>query len=190
MQRISLVNSAHHFIKEHLQSGDIAIDATVGNGHDTLFLAHQVGPSGLVFGFDIQPAAIEATQLKFRLAGMDNLTLIEASHATMSDQIPHPYHGKINAIMFNLGYLPGGNKTIITRSDSTLTALTNACQLLSDNGIITIMAYPGHTGGDLETDSVSTWCEHLDKQHFTSHQVPNPEDKPTAPKLFIIQKHT
>ena len=190
MQRISLVNSAHHFIKEHLQSGDIAIDATVGNGHDTLFLAHQVGPSGLVFGFDIQSTAIEATQLKFRLAGMDNLTLIEASHATMSDQIPHLYHGKINAVMFNLGYLPGGNKTIITRSDSTLVALTSACQLLSNQGIITVMAYPGHTGGDLETDSVNTWCEHLDKQQFTCHQVPNPEDKPSAPKLFIVQKHT
>jgi predicted methyltransferase len=190
MQRISLVNIAHNFIKEHLNLGDIAIDATVGNGHDTLFLAQQVGALGLVFGFDIQPAAIEATQQKFRLAGMNNLTLIEASHATMSDNIPLQYHGKINTIMFNLGYLPGGNKTIITRSDSTLTALTNACQLLSDNGIITIMAYPGHTGGDLETDSVSTWCEHFDKHQFTCLLSPNPEDKPSAPKLFIIQKHT
>ena len=89
MQRISLVNVAHNLINEVLHPGDIVIDATVGNGYDTLFLAKQVGSSGEIFGFDIQQAAIESTKEKFRQTHcLACLTLTQASHADMSDKIP------------------------------------------------------------------------------------------------------
>jgi len=193
MQRISLVNVAHNLIRDVLHPGDIAVDATVGNGHDTLFLVEQVSPSGRVFGFDIQQTAIEATRAKveshckasFR---PECLTLIQASHADMSDKIPAHYHGNISAIMFNLGYLPGGDKSIITLTDSTLTALNSACRILSGNGIITILAYPGHQGGDLETDRVKNWCEQLDKDQFEISIIYSSENKKSAPRLFVIRK--
>ncbi|MEI6068600.1 MAG: class I SAM-dependent methyltransferase [Methylococcaceae bacterium] len=189
MQRISLVNTAHNLIKEVLHSGAIAIDATVGNGHDTLFLVEQVSPSGKVFGFDIQQAAIESTQEKcLQTHHPECLTLIHAGHADMADRIPAHHHGNISVIMFNLGYLPGGDKAIITCTDSTITALQSAGQLLSTQGIITIMAYPGHSGGDLETALVKNWCEQLDDKQFKSSIIYSSENKDSAPRLFVIQK--
>ena len=171
MQRISLVNVAHNLIRDVLHPGDIAVDATVGNGYDTLFLVEQVSPSGRVFGFDIQQTAIESTKEKFQQThSPECLTLIHASHADMSDKIPAHYHGNIKAIMFNLGYLPGGDKSVITQTDSTVTALTIASRILSPSGIITVMAYPGHPGGDMETDQVKNWCEQLDNNQFRTNQ--------------------
>jgi predicted methyltransferase len=189
MQRISLVNAAHDLIRDTLHPGDIAVDATVGNGHDTLFLVEQVSPSGRVFGFDIQQTAIDSTKEKFQQThNPDCLTLLHASHADMSDKIPAHYHGKIKAIMFNLGYLPGGDKTIITRTDSTVTALDSAHRILSSNGIITVMAYPGHPGGDKETDQVKNWCEQLDNNQFKISIIYSSENKESAPRLFVILK--
>ena len=193
MQRISLVNAAHNLIRDVLHTGDIAVDATVGNGHDTLFLVEQVSPSGRVFGFDIQLAAIESTRAKVgshcNVSQLQkSLTLIQASHADMSDKIPAHYHGNISAIMFNLGYLPGGDKSIITRTDSTVTALNSASRILSSNGIITVLAYPGHQGGDQETDQVKNWCEQLDEDQFKISIIYSSENKESAPKLFAILK--
>ena len=193
MQRISLLNIAHYFIKEALQPGDIAIDATVGNGHDTLFLVEQVSPSGRVFGFDIQKAAIDSTWLKVASCCKvsllpDSLTLIHASHAEMDEFIPVQYHGNISAIMFNLGYLPGGDKSIITQTDSTLEALNRASRLLATKGLITILAYPGHAGGDKETPRVKSWCEQLNPNQFSVNTIYSIEDKESAPRLFVVSK--
>jgi hypothetical protein len=189
MKRISLLNTAHDLIRDILHPGDIAIDATVGNGHDTVFLAEQVSPSGQVYGFDIQQAAIDSTREKFRQAStLDCLTLIHASHADLSDKIPPDLHGRINAIMFNLGYLPGGDKSVITQTDSTLTALTVAARILAVNGIITLLAYPGHPGGDQETDRVKIWCEQLNPDQFNVSTLYSTEHKESAPRLFVIRK--
>jgi len=201
MQHISLVNVAHNLIKDVLHLGDNAIDATVGNGHDTLFLVEQVGPSGRVFGFDIQQAAIDSTWLKVESCyrtgekAHDNkpirpecLALIRASHADMAENIPVQYHGKISSVMFNLGYLPGGDKSIITQIESTVMALNIASQLLSSKGILTILAYPGHQGGDLETDQIKRWCKKLDEEQFKTSIIYSSENKDSAPMLFVIRK--
>jgi tRNA1(Val) A37 N6-methylase TrmN6 len=189
MKRISLVNTAHDLIRDILRPGDIAIDATVGNGHDTLFLAEQVGPSGRVYGFDIQQAAIDSTREKFRHNLLsDCLTLMHASHADMDEKVPVDLHGKINAIMFNLGYLPGGDKNVITLTDSTLTALSAASRILAVNGVITLLAYPGHQGGDLETDQVKIWCERLNPEQFKVSTIYSTAHKESAPRLFVISK--
>jgi hypothetical protein len=189
MKRISLVNTTHNLIREILHPGDIAIDATIGNGHDTLFLAEQVGSSGHIYGFDVQQAAIDSTLDKFQRTQLSNyLTLIHASHADMGEKIPAHLHGKIRVIMFNLGYLPGGDKTVITQTDSTLKALTIAGGILAVNGIITLLAYPGHKGGDLETNQVRNWCEQLDAEQFEVSTLYSTEHKESAPRLFVIRK--
>ncbi len=189
MKRISLVNVAHDLIRDILRPGDIAVDATVGNGHDTVFLAEQVAPSGHVYGFDIQQAAIESTLEQVRQAHLsDCLTLIHASHADMNEKIPEYLHSKIKAIMFNLGYLPGGDKSIITQTDSTLTALTIAARIVANHGIITLLAYPGHQGGDLETVQVKNWCEQLNSRQFEVNTIYSAERKNSAPRLFAIRK--
>jgi len=200
MQRISLVNVAHNLIKKVLHPGDFAIDATVGNGHDTLFLIEQVGPFGKVYGFDIQLTAIESTRAKvgaYRTGENalgkatltpENLILIQASHSDMADYISAQHQSNISAIMFNLGYLPGGDKQIITRIDSTVSALNNASRLLSSNGIITVIAYPGHQGGDMETGQVKNWCKHLNADQFKIDILYSSESNDSAPRLFVIRK--
>ena len=185
MQHIPLVNVAHKLIGETLRPGAIAVDATVGNGHDTVFLLDQVGPSGKVFGFDIQQSAIALTSIK---AGADCLSLIHASHALMDEKIPKQHHGNISAIMFNLGYLPGGDKSIITQTASTLTALTVSGRLLADGGIITVMAYPGHPGGDVETQQVNDWCGQLNPEQFDVRIFYSVGNQDTTPRLFVIGK--
>lgn len=186
---MSLLKLAHQQVQNVLQTGDTAIDATVGNGHDTLFLAKQVGLTGNVYGFDIQETAINATHAKLQHNELlDRVTLIQASHADMVNHIPVSQHGKIKACMFNLGYLPKGDKSIITQTNSTLPALIAACRLLAPQGMITILAYPGHIGGDIETSEVQTWCEQLNPKQFTVNTVFSSIPNPSAPKLFIIQK--
>jgi Putative rRNA methylase len=165
------------------------IDATVGNGHDTRFLLELVGTKGRVFGFDIQQAALDSTRAG--LQGVQHeecLTLIHASHVNMHGNIPSPYHGKISAVMFNLGYLPGGDKRIITQADSTLVALSTASQLLSTEGIITVLAYPGHEGGEMETSQVKNWCFALNPKHYKVNFFESHADKTSVPKLFAITK--
>ncbi len=187
-QRVSLTAQAHNIIKEHLISGDIAIDATVGNGHDCTFLTKQVGKQGTVFGFDIQQQAIETTQLKLESEGIvSNIKLIRDSHSKMEQHIPMQQQGKIKTIMFNLGYLPGSDKSVITQADATLVAINTSLSLLAADGILTITAYPGHSGGETEVAQIKQWLLLLDAEQYT-HQTIYSSEKVTAPILFIILK--
>jgi 16S rRNA C1402 N4-methylase RsmH len=189
MKPISLVNLAHGLIKASLTDSNIAIDATVGNGHDTVFLAKLIAPNGHVYGFDIQQPAIDDTLNNCQKNQLlPCVTLFHASHAQIGEKIPVHLHGKISAIMFNLGYFPGGNKQIITQTASTITALIGASQLLSVNGIMTILAYTGHAGGDLEAKAVKQWIKQLPSNHFSVRVIGCAKTQSSAPRLFVITK--
>lgn len=189
MKRISLLEIAHDIVSSYLEPDDIALDATLGNGHDTLFLARSLGIGGHVFGFDIQPQAlINSFQRLLQHDLQRRVTLRLASHADMLSHVPEQWHGRVRAVMFNLGYLPGADKAVITQIDSTLAALDSACVLLAPRAVITVLAYPGHAGGDLETEQLAAWCLQLDRTCFTSEVVLSSHDKPSAPRLFVIRK--
>ncbi|AMK78356.1 SAM-dependent methyltransferase [Methylomonas methanica] len=189
MKRISLLDFAHDIVGSYLEPGDIALDATLGNGHDTVFLARSVGAGGHVLGFDIQQQAlINSYQRLLQHDLQRRVTLCRASHADMLSHIPEQWHGRVRAVMFNLGYLPGADKTVITRIESTLAALDAACGLLAPRAVITVLAYPGHSGGDLETEQLAAWCRQLDETRFASEVVLSSHDKPSAPRLFVIRK--
>ena len=154
---------AHEQLKEVLRPGDRAIDATLGNGHDALFLAGLVGESGTVTGFDIQAGAIASSKARLTEAGViDRCQLIESSHAEMADFVSKG----VAAVTFNLGYLPGADQETITQSSSTLDALNAALNLLRGGGIITCVCYPGHPGGLEEAGAVLEWAEQLDDGKF------------------------
>lgn len=189
IKHISLVSRAHTIIRGRLHPGAIAVDATVGKGCDTLFLLQQIAPSGRVYGFDIQQSALDSARTKIGETAFSGcLTLIHGNHALMAEIIPQRHHGQFSVCMFNLGYLPGGDKTIITRTESTLAALAAASELLSVSGIITVIAYPGHPGGDRETERVEQWCEDLDSERFKVDIIMSKENNDAAPRLFIICK--
>ncbi|MGR9043924.1 MAG: class I SAM-dependent methyltransferase [Gammaproteobacteria bacterium] len=189
MQRISLVKEAHARVQRHLQPGEIALDATVGNGHDTLFLADRVGASGHVYGFDIQAAALASARLKLERQELHTrVTLSCDSHARIAEVIPAHHCGHIKVIMFNLGYLPGSDKTVITRTESTLAALNAAIKILAPNGMITLLTYPGHAGGDEETGAVHSWSLKLNDRQFSVAVIHGVEQKDTSPRLIVIEK--
>jgi predicted methyltransferase len=188
-QRISLVKAAQRAVAEALREGGIAVDATVGNGHDTLFLTERVGAGGRVYGFDIQHQALAATATRLQQAGLSTRAeLIHAGHERMLESILAQHHGKIDALMFNLGYLPGGDKRIITVAATTLRALHCATILLAAGGVLTILAYPGHPGGEQETTSVERWCNTLESPVFFVECVTLPDRSDASPRLWVIRK--
>lgn len=189
MTRISLAERAHQAIAHRLSAGDVAIDATVGNGHDTLFLANCVGDKGLVYGFDVQAQAITSTRQRLTQHGvLERVQLFQTSHQQMKALLPPGLHGRIKAVMFNLGYLPGADKSVITETATTLPALELACQLLMGQGVMTVMAYPGHAGGDDESQQVSAWSQTLEPALFTVEQVLSVRPQAASPRLFVIRK--
>ncbi|MGY6275582.1 tRNA (mnm(5)s(2)U34)-methyltransferase [Methylomonas sp. MgM2] len=184
-KRISLSETAHDAVRTHLHHGDLAVDATLGNGHDALFLTQCVGKTGHVYGFDIQAGALQATGLRLREHGMLNrATLLQVSHAELAEYVP----GQVKAIMFNLGYMPGSDKKIMTRAESTLSALNAACQILESHGVMTVMAYPGHVGGEEEAGCVELWAGQLNPAQYRSQMICSEHHKASAPRLFVIRK--
>lgn len=191
MERLTLTQQAQHCLVQHLKPGDAVIDATLGNGHDALFLATTVGKTGYLFGFDIQPQALVNTQQ--RLADVSDSARTQFwlhSHADMLSLIPTVWHGKIQAVMFNLGYLPGGDKRCMTQREITLQALQAAFRLLQCGGILTVMVYPGHVGGDTEAVAVEAWILGLGSDVAIVSRYASQSVKPTAPRLFVIEKRT
>lgn len=153
-----LTEQAHDVLAAAVRAGDTVVDATVGNGYDTLFLARAVGASGAVFGFDIQAPALANAQQRLNAAAIaQRVTLIRANHADMHRFIPAHLHGRIAAVMFNLGYLPGGDHNLITRASTTEAAVSVAWSMLRPGGRLSVVAYRGHAGGTHEASVVQSW---------------------------------
>lgn len=187
MTYASLVHKAHERIAAVIKPGDLAIDATVGNGHDTLFLAETVGVTGHVLGFDVQHAAIENTLKRLAEKNLhQRVSLLQQSHASLGDHLNLDNQQHLRAVMFNLGYLPGSDKTVVTQVKSTLAALNSVLPMLAAGGVITIMVYPGHPGGAEEAQAVLAWSTDLNAEQYRVDIVKSPTPSTTAPQLIII----
>lgn len=165
--RLTLTTTAQQAVAEVLGTGMRAVDATVGNGHDTAFLARAVSPGGRVIGLDVQAVAIDATTRRLQAAGLREVVDLRLiGHQHLARVIPPDWPGTVAAVMFNLGYLPGSDKRVITRPDSTLLALTAATEVLGPSGLLSVLVYPGHSGGDAEAAAVEQWASSLaDRWH-------------------------
>ncbi|WP_339733082.1 class I SAM-dependent methyltransferase [uncultured Gimesia sp.] len=183
-----LTDQAHELIAAVLQPGETAIDATAGNGHDTLFLCQTVGQTGKVFALDIQQAALDQAAELLQQAGISNGELICCDHSSLGNIIPETYLERIGTIMFNLGYLPGGDHCQITKTDSTLAAIEAALLLLRPGGILTVLAYPGHPGGDSESQAVAERFSQLETSGYESEVIHARSESTSAPRLFVVKK--
>ena len=182
-----LVQQAQSYLAPRIRRGDALLDATVGNGHDTAFLAGSTGPTGVVFGFDIQARAIENTRLHLQQRGLNAwVTLFQQGHETMLEHIPLSYQGRIKVVMFNLGYLPGSDKTRVTTGENTCVALQQATQLLAADGVLSIMAYPGHEQGAEETRKVQQWLQQLPSKQWRMHTTAS--DRVDSPRLIFVER--
>jgi SAM-dependent methyltransferase len=176
---------AHEMIRRTLAPGDLAVDATVGNGHDTLFLAELVGPTGCVFGFDIEQTALE--EAARRVGQLPQVTLIHAGHERLAEHLPDINEGTLAAAMFNLGYLPGGDKTIVTRAETVIAGLDQALARLRPHGLVTLVLYPGHPGGAEEAEAVRAYAGQLGAGFSVGHYRRLNTARP-APELIAIER--
>lgn len=188
-----------HFAKSvmtpRLNKGDLAVDATAGNGHDTLFLSQQVGEQGLVLAFDVQKIALEATRNRLFESGTpDNVRLVHQGHENLAEQLlklrreereggrtPRP----LKAVMFNLGYLPGSDKHLVTQPATSVLAVRQALDTLDVGGICSIMLYTGHDGGEEEAEAVTHVVQGLDFQAFRCLRS-ELSNKPGSPIISLL----
>ena len=174
-----------HFILEHLGEGDTAVDFTMGNGNDTLFLSRTVGETGRVYAFDIQPLALESTERLLKSeSAPENYTLICASHHRVKEFVDGP----IKAGMFNLGYLPGsGQKAVTTMRETTMPAVEAAIDLLAPDGVLIVAIYPGHEEGALEGEMLREYFKTLSKYRICPSEF-RILNSPTSPYFFLVEK--
>ena len=176
---------SHKLIRGILTFDSIVVDATAGNGHDTLFLA-QLVPNGHVYAFDIQEQAISHTKEKIQHHQLQNVTIIHDSHQQLHQYIPT--NTPLAAAIFNLGYLPGSDKQCITTGEHTISAICQIQERLITKGRIVIVAYYGHQGGLEELHQLQQYLQTLPQQewHVLSYQFINQKNNP--PICFCIEK--
>lgn len=173
-------------VKEALREGDLAIDATAGNGHDTAFLAECVGASGRVIAFDIQAEAIQQAGRHVGECGFaDRVEFHQESHARIT---AHATPGTVAAVMFNLGYLPGGNHEIATVCSETLDAIHQAATALKTGGLLSIVCYPGHAAGHSEATAVEAHVTSLTHDGWRVAAYKHCGTQKPAPILLLAYK--
>lgn len=181
------VEYSHKLLVEIVKKGNIVIDATVGNGNDTLLLAGLVGKTGKVIGFDVQQKAIDYTYEQLKSNGLEyQVELHQIGHEEVEFFLSN--EEKVSAAIFNLGYLPGGNKNITTRKDTTLKSVSTILPFLEMGGLVLLVVYSGHLNGLLEKDALLEYVKKLDQSEFTVllYQFLNQRNNP--PFLIVIEK--
>jgi predicted methyltransferase len=176
---------AQNLLASVITDGSTVVDATAGKGYDTAFLARLVGENGKVYAFDIQQQALSWTEERLLNAGLNRrVQLFHVGHECMLQHIEEP----VQAVMFNLGYLPGVEHDVITRPDTTVKAVQAALELLIVGGMLTVVAYPGHAGGEEELQCLETYVAGLPQKQFMviRYQILNQVNKP--PLVIAIEK--
>lgn len=161
--RFQITEFCHHFIKDYIKEGDLCIDATAGNGNDTEFLCEIVGEQGRVYAFDIQEMALENTRKRLEEKKLlQRAELILDGHEKMKQYVKE----EVSAILFNFGYLPGGDHSIATKSSTSLQAIEQALTLLKVGGIMNLCIYSGKDTGYEEKETILSYLKELDSRRW------------------------
>lgn len=185
MKNYQITEWCHHFIEEHVSPGDLCIDATAGNGNDTAFLCRLVGDSGRVLAFDIQQAAIDATCRRL----FEN-SLSHIGHPILDSHVHMNLYAEpesVSCIVFNFGYLPGGDHSLATRADTSIQAMETGLTLLKKGGLMSLCIYSGGDSGFEERDGILSWLKALDSRRYMvvlSSYYNRPNDPP-IPVLIL-----
>ena len=183
------LKSARHWAeelqREAIEEGMAVIDATMGNGGDTERLCQLVGETGRVYAFDVQAQAVENTRARLTEAGLIGRAQLNlAGHERVLEFVHEP----VDAVVFNLGWLPGGDKSVTTQVDTTLKALNDCLSILKPHGLLTLCAYPGHAEGAAELDRVLDWAKNLNGKKFASMQRAYLNQQAAPPVLLAVQR--
>ena len=184
------LKSARHWAEELLRQavgeGSRVIDATLGNGYDTQWLCTLVGDTGHVYGFDVQQAAVDQTAARLEKEALSQrASLFCVGHQHVKEYV----ESGVDAAVFNLGWLPGSDRSIRTQRETTMRAVEDCLDLLKEGGLMTICAYPGHDEGKEELNALIQWAEQLDSRRYDAmirRYLNQPNDPPV---LFAIKKN-
>lgn len=173
---------AHQYWTNFLAAGDLAVDATCGNGHDTVFLAKK---GARVISIDVQQDALDQAKVNAEEEGVaDQITFLKQCHSTFPEEIEGSV---VKLFVYNLGYLPGGDKDLTTKVETTLQSIRNAMVLLANGGMISITCYPGHEEGEREEAELLNFCRAIDPKEWSCchHRWVN---RNRSPSLVLLQK--
>ena len=180
-----VIQYAQTLLRQAIDEGDIAVDATAGNGHDTVFLAELVGPNGYVYAFDVQKEAVDATLLRVLDHSFeDRVRVLNRGHEEVDQFVTK----EIGAAVFNLGYLPGSDHSIVTKPNTTLEAIRKLLNQLKVGGMIVLVVYHGHEGGKEERDEVIRYASELPQKyvHVLRYEFINQKNDP--PFIIALEK--
>ena len=185
MKNYQITEWCHHFIRDHVKEGDFCIDATAGNGNDTQLLCELVGNTGKVLAFDVQEQAVSNTKARLQKLGLSNrVEVILDSHANMEH---YAKPETVNCIVFNFGYLPGGDHNLATRAESSIEAIHAGLKLLTKGGIMSLCIYSGGDSGFEEKDAILEELKMLDgKKYLVIESIYyNRPNNPPIPILVV-----
>lgn len=186
-KRTSITQWQHEILALHLPKEGLYVDATMGNGHDTLFLCHLAGKKGAVYAFDIQPAALTNTRaLLEKENALEKVSLILDSHAHMEKYLERE---SADAILFNCGYLPGGDHHLATQPETTVQAICAGLKILKSRGVLSLCLYSGGDTGFEEKNAVLRYLKELDPTRYTVivQEYYNRPNHPPTP-VFVFKK--
>ncbi|CQR48191.1 Ribosomal RNA small subunit methyltransferase H [Paraliobacillus sp. PM-2] len=183
-----ILSFAHELIEAAIEPGDLVVDATCGNGNDTVILSKRTGNGGKVLAFDIQEQAIETTKKRLVQHQITNVELILDGHEHVEQYIPQQMKHKLAGAIFNLGYLPRSDKQVITKPATTIKAIDKIATTLKPGGIIVCVVYHGHPGGEEEKQALLNHFTTFDQDHFRvlQHGFINQMNNP--PFILAIEK--
>ena len=185
MKNYQITEWCHHFIREHVKQGDLCIDATAGNGNDTLLLCQLVGEDGKVIAFDIQEQAVANTRKRLEESGvLGQAEVLLKSHTDMSQ---YAEEGSVSCIVFNFGYLPGGDHGLATQKDSSIAAIYEGLGLLKKGGMMSLCIYSGGDSGFEERDGILAELKQLDPKKYLviMSEYYNRTNNPPIPVMII-----
>ncbi|MYL21177.1 methyltransferase domain-containing protein [Halobacillus litoralis] len=185
-----ILDQAHALMKKAVHEGSAVIDGTCGNGHDTLFLSNLVGDDGHVYAFDIQEQAVENTKARLKEHHrLERTTVIHDSHTHIEEHLQEDHKGMIQAAIYNLGYLPGSDKRVITKPDDTITSIQTVLKSLKKGGLVVLVVYHGHPGGKEEKDAVLDYVSSLDHRDYEVLNYSFINKDRTPPFIIAIEKN-
>ena len=182
MSTFGAVHLAHEFLQEQVHQGDICIDCTAGRGKDTAFLCGLVGESGRVVALDIQPEAVESTKALIAESGFENIAEVYLDSHENVDK--YAEEGSVSAVVFNFGWLPGGDHTKHTQTGSSIAALDKCLHLLKNGGVMSLSIYYGRDTGFEEKDAILAWLRSLPVGEYTAI-VSDFVNRPNCPPISV-----
>lgn len=179
----NVVNAFKILAGSYLKKGMSVLDATCGNGNDSLFLKELIGEEGMLYALDIQEEAIVRT--KAILSSRANVKIIKQSHEMLKNLFKEE---ELDAIVYNLGYLPKGDKAITTRYDSTIESISQALSIIKKGGLIFVLSYRGHLEGELEFQKLSSYLKNISQSEYDIAYIEFINQQNSPPVMWVIER--